>query len=216
VNDQDEEKKPPLTRWAGIVQPLSLATKTGKDRFLLTVKLPEKSLKTATKFVTELNDALQTKIAKTPGCELKTEFVLLDSERTRLQRAATSFCTFKEAQTCFLFLQELGLPVNEISAELEDFGTKKYDPWYESVSKSWWPWLAAWRNPAPEMPMMKVKNRLDLAEGGKYKEGAKGKLGKSDEVDRDDTYSDEPESEDKSRGKDKPRKDEGKKRRKKE
>jgi hypothetical protein len=83
--------------------------------------------------------------------------------------------------------------------------------------------LAAWLNPAPEMPMMKVTNRLDLTQGSKYKEGASGKLGKSDEVDRADAQVDAPpdesESEGKKRSKKKPRQDEdqegGKKRRKK-
>jgi hypothetical protein len=68
--------------------------------------------------------------------------------------------------------------------------------------------LAAWRNPPPEMPMMKVTNRLDVVEGGKYKQGASGKLGKSDEVDRNDAREEESEPPAKKRGKKKPRKDE--------
>ena len=95
-----------------------------------------------------------------------------------------------------------------ISAELEDFGKKKYDPWHESISQAWWPWFAALRNPAPEMPMMKVTNRLDVTEGGKYKEGAGGKLGRSDDVDRDDAQGGDDESGGKNRKKNKPRKDE--------
>ncbi len=203
-----EEQKPPLARWVGIVPPASMSTKTGEQRFLVTVKLAEKSPKTASNFVKEMNDALKIKIAATRGCELRASFVLVDSERTRLQRAAANFTTFKEAQTCLSFLKELGLPVNEISPELEDFGNKKYDPWHERISQAWWPWLAAWRNPPPEMPMIKVTNRLDLAAGGKYKEGASGKLGKTEDVDRSDAQGDERESGRKKRGKDKPLKEE--------
>lgn len=218
-DNEEEEQKPPLARWLDIVPPASLSTKTGKQRFLVTIKLSEKSLKTASSFVKEMNDALKIKVASTRGCELNAQFVLVDSERTRLQRATASFSTFKAAQTCLLFLKELGLPANEISAEFEDFGNKKYDPWYEAISRSWWPWFATWRNPPPEMPMMKITSRLDVSEGGKYKEGASGKLGKGDEVDREDAQRDESESDDKNRSKNKPRKedgqDEGKTRRKK-
>ena len=200
--EEEEEQKPPLARWVGIVQPASLSTTTGKQRFLVTIKLPEKSLKTASSFVKEMNDALAAR-------ELAAQFVLVDSERVRLQRASTGFSTFKEAQTCLYVLKESGLPTNEISPELEDFGNKKYDPWYESVSQSWWPWFAALRNPAPEMPMMKVTNRLNVSEGSKYKEGASGKLGKGDDVDRADARGDEAENGGKKRSTKKPREDEG-------
>jgi hypothetical protein len=207
--DAEEEQKPPLARWAAMVQPASLSTKTGSQRFLVTIKLPEKSLKTASSFVKEMNDALKT----TPGRQPTAQFVLVDSERVRLQRASAGFFTFKAAQTCLRVLKELGIPTNEISAELEDFGNKKYDPWYESISQAWWPWLAALRNPPPEMPMMKVTNRLDLSAGSKYKEGASGRLGKGDEVDRADAQADGNESGasgGKKRGKKKARKEEEK------
>jgi hypothetical protein len=207
MDDEEEEQKPPLAHWTGIVQPAGLSTKTGKQRFMVTVKLPEKTLKTATSFVSEINDALKLKISKTRGCELAAQFELVDSERTRLQRATSGFFTFKDAQTCLSFLKELGLQTNEISSEFEDFGLKKYDPWYDSISQAWWPWFAAWRNPAPEMPMMKVTNRLDLSEGAKYKEGASGKLGKGDEVDRTDARGDEPENVVKKKSKNKPPKE---------
>ncbi len=173
-----------------MVQPAGISTKTGKQRFLVTIKLPEKSLKTASSFVNEMNDALRTARAG----ELTAQFTLVDSERTRLQRATAGFFTFKEAQTCLQVLKKLGLATNDVSAELEDFGNNKYDPWYESISKAWWPWFAALRNPPPEMPMMKPTNRLDVSEGGKYKEAASGKLGKSDEVDRADARGDENDS----------------------
>jgi hypothetical protein len=213
VKDKEEkEQKPPLARWVGIVPPASISTKPGRQRFVVTIKLPEISLKTASSFVREMNDALKTKIDTTPGCELTAQFVLVDSERTRLQRVTASFSTFKKANTCFSFLKELGLPVNDISAEFEDFGKKKFDPWYESNSHAWWPWFAAWCNPPPEMPMMKVTNRLDVTEGSKYKAGAGGKLGKSDEVDRADAQTDALEDEikggGKKRSKDKAPKDE--------
>jgi hypothetical protein len=181
-----------------------LTTTTGKQRFAVTIKLAEKSPKMASNFVQEMNDSLKIKVQKTRGCELTAHFALVDSERTRLQRATASFATFKEATTCLDFLKELGLPVNDISAELEDFGNKKYDPWHKSISQAWWPWLAAWRNPPPEMPMMKAANRLDVTEGGKYKAGAGGKLGKSDELDRADAQGDENER----GGKNTPRDDE--------
>ena len=210
MDDTEEQKpKPPLARWASIVQPASLSTKTGKQRFVVTIKLPEKSLKTVSSFVKEMNDALQVKVANTPGCELTAQFDLIDSERTRLQRATADFFTFKEAQTCLRLLKELGLPTNDISAEFEDFGKKKYDPWFERNSRAWWPWLAARLNPPPEMPMIKVTNRLDVTAGGKYKEGASGKLGKSDDVDRADAQGAESEDDGNARGKKKPRKDEG-------
>ena len=208
-NKEEEEEQPPLARWARIVQPASLSTKTGKQRFVVTIRLPEKSLKTASSFVKEMNDALKIKVGTTLGRELTAQFLLVDSERIRLQRATASFSTFKETQTCFSFLKELGLPVNDISGEFEDFGNKKYDPWYESNSQAWWPWFAALLNPPPEMPMMKVTSRLDVTEGGKYKESAGGKLGKSDEVDRDNAQGDENESGGKTRKKNKPRKDNG-------
>jgi hypothetical protein len=195
-----------------MVQPASLSTKTGSQRFVITIKLPEKSLKTASSFVAETNDAIKTKIGNTPGCQPDAQFVLVDTERARLQRATASFATFKEAQACSILLKELGLPTNPISAEMEDFGIKKYDPWYERISKTWWPWLAGCLHPPPEMPLMKVTNRLDLTAGSKYKEGASGKLGKSDEVDRADAQGEAPVNEDegdgKRRSKDKPRKDE--------
>jgi hypothetical protein len=209
VHDEDEEeRKPPLARWADIAQPASVLTKTGDQRFAIAIKLPEKSPKTASKFVAEMNDALKNKIAKTRGCELAVTFILVDSERLRLQRATASFTTFKDARTCYDFLKELGLPVNDMSAELEDFGNNRYDPWHESIKQSWWPWLAALRNPAPEMPMMQVTNRLDLTEGAKYKEGASGKLGKPEEVDRDDSPVPEEEPSPKKRKRSKKRKDE--------
>jgi hypothetical protein len=169
--------------------------------------LPEKSLKTASSFIKEMNEALKIKVDRTPGCKLTANFVLVDSERTRLQRATATFSTFKDAQTCLRFLKEQGLPTNEVSAEFEDFGNNKFDPWYARISQAWWPWFAEWRDPPPEMPMMKVTNRLDVAEGGKYKEGAGGKLGKSDDVDRADSRGDENEDGGKKRSKDKPRKD---------
>jgi hypothetical protein len=200
-DNEEQEQKPPLAGWANMVQSASLSTKTGRQRFVTTIKLPEKSLKTASSFVTELNDAIKTKIDATPGCELKVQFVLVDTERTRLQRATASFSTFKEAQACSMLLKELGLPINPISAELEDFGIKRYDPWHERISKAWWPWLAACLNPPPEMPLMNVTNRLDVAAGSKYKEGASGKLGKSDEVDRADAPEDPPADEDARGGK---------------
>lgn len=204
-DNEEQEQKPPLARWVGVAEPASLSTKTGGQRFVVTIKLPEKSLKTASNLVKEVNDALKNKSHTTRGCKLTAQFVLIDSERARLQRATASFSTFKEAQTCLRLLKELGLPTSDISAEFEDFGKKKYDPWYESVSQAWWPWFAAWRNPPPEMPMMKVKNRLDVTEGGKYKVGADGKLGKSDDVDRSDEQRGENESGDKNRSNDKPR-----------
>jgi hypothetical protein len=207
-DNEEQEPKPPLARWTSIVQPASLSTRTGKQRFVVTIKLPEKSLKTVSSFVKEMNEALKVKVANTPGCELTVQFELVDTERTRLQRATADFFTFKEAQTCLSFLKELGLPTNDISAEFEDFGKKKYDPWFERNSRAWWPWLAARLNPAPEMPMMKVTNRLDVLEGGKYKEGAGGKLGKSDDVDRADAQGDEGEDAGNARSKKKPRKDE--------
>ena len=120
MRDNDEEQqKLPLARWARIVEPATLATKTGRERFVVTIKLPEKSQKTASSFVEEMNDAVKIKIETTPGCELNAEFVLVDSERVRLQRATAGFSTFKEARTCFKFLKELGLAVNDISAQGE-------------------------------------------------------------------------------------------------
>jgi len=206
VDDNEERgEKPPLADWATMVQPASLSTKTGGQRFVITIKLPEKSLKTASSFVTEMNSVL-----KPDG-----QFVLVDTERVRLQRATASFSTFKEAQACLSLLKELGLPTNPISVEFEDFGKKKYDPWHERISKAWWPWLAACFNPPPEMPLMKVTNRLDLTAGSKYKESASGKLGHSAEVDRADAQRDAPAEEDETSGKDKPRREEPKPRRKK-
>jgi hypothetical protein len=211
-DDVEDEQKPPLADWVSMVQPATLSTKPGRQRFVATIKLPEKSLKTATSFVNEMNDALQIKIDATPGCELAARFLLVDTERTRLQRATASFSTFKEAQTCLSVLKELGLPINAISSEFEDFGNKKYDPWHERISQAWWPWFAALLDPPPEMPLMKVTNRLDLTEGSKYKTGASGKLGKSDEVDRADAQMDAPVQEDENGGKkrseDKPRSEE--------
>jgi hypothetical protein len=187
VRDKEEdEQKPPLARWVGIVQPASLLTTIGRQRFVVTIRLPEKSPKTASSFMKEVRDTLNAR-------ELTAQFVLVDSERVRLQRATASFSTFREAQTCLAVLKESGLPTNEISPELENFGSKRYDPWYESVSKAWWPWLAALRNPPPEMPMMKAKNRLDVGAGGKYAEGADGKLEKKSESDRGDAQRDENE-----------------------
>jgi hypothetical protein len=213
IDEEEDEEKPPLAGWASMVPPATLSTKTGRQRFVATIKLPEKSLKTASSFVKEMNDALKITIDATPGCELTAQFLLVDTERTRLQRATASFSTFKEAEACLTFLKELGLPVNEISAEFEDFGKKKFDPWYESNSQAWWPWFAALLNPPPEMPVMKVTNRLDVTEGSKYKTGASGKLGKSDEVDRADAQADAPVDEDeitgKKRSKDQASKDEG-------
>jgi hypothetical protein len=192
VNDEEgKERKPALARWVEIVQPASLSTTTGTNRFLITIRLPEKSSKTATKFVQEMNDALKSE-KRTAGGE-QTSFLLVDSERARLQRATASFPTFKQAQSCLGSLKKLGLPVNEISAELEDFGTNKYDPWHESIRQSWWPWFAALRNPPPEMPMMKITNRLDVSEGSKYKQSARGKLGQGEEADRDDAEAEQEE-----------------------
>lgn len=210
-DQENQDQKPPLASWANMLQPAGLATKIGKQRFVVTFKLPEKSLKTASSFVREMNEALKSKFDQAPGCELTAEFELVDSERLRLQRATASFCTFKEAQTCLNFLKELGLPINPISPEFEDFGTKKYDPWYESNARAWWPWFAALLHPAPEMPLMKVTNRLDLTEGSKYKVGASGKIGKSEEVDRADAQASAPPVEDdgggRKRKKNKPPKD---------
>jgi hypothetical protein len=201
VNDEEEkERKPALARWVDIVQPASLSTTTGKKRFLVTIRLPEKSPKTATKFVQEMNDALKVKMA-TAGGEPTDPFLLVDTERARMQRATASFHTFKQAQSCLGFLKALGLPVNDVSIELQDFGTKKYDPWYESICQSWWPWFAALRNPPPEMPMIKVANRLDVSEGSKYKESKRGKLGKGDESDRDEAEPEEKKSQRKKRSK---------------
>jgi len=174
---RNETRKRPLASWADIAQPAILATTSGKQRFLITIKLPERSLKSASSFVTETNDALKSKKGIAP-------FVLVDSERARLQRATASFSTFKEADACLSCLADLGLKTGQVSAELEDFGNKQYDPWHESISRAWWPWLAAWRNPPPEMPMAKVANRLSLTEGSKYAEGPAGKLGKSEDADR--------------------------------
>ena len=197
-----------------MVQPAILTTKTGRQRFVVTFKLPEKSLKTASSFVREMNEALQSS-----DSDVAAQFVLVDSERIRLQRATASFAMFKEAKTCLGVLKALGLPVNDISAELENFGKKQYDPWYESVAQSWWPWLAAWRNPPPEMPMMKLANRLDVSEGTVYKQGEGDKLGKSDEEDRRDAEGQDQGDEEKDRREREPREDEdreeGRKRRKK-
>ena len=204
MNDKDDdEPKPPLAHWAEIVQPATLATKPGAERFIVSIKLAERTPKTAASFMSELKDALRTEIKATPGCRLNARFVLVDGERIRLQRATASFRTFNEASTCFSFLAMLGLKINAISAELEDFGENKYDPWLEKVSQSWWPWLAATIRPAPEMPMMKITSRLDLTAGSKYKEGASGKMGKSEDVDRHDAP---PPPEEETPEADKPRK----------
>ena len=175
--NDDDEQEPPLARWKDIAQAAGISTKTGRYRFLVTVKLPERSLKTASQFVKETNEALR-------GKKTTAQFVLVDSERVRLQRATAEFCKFKDARTFLSTLKELGLAANDVSPELEDFGKKQYDPWYEKISQSWWPWLAAMRNPAPEMPMMKPKIRLDVSTGSKYSQGASGKLGKGDEAER--------------------------------
>jgi hypothetical protein len=202
-----EKRKPPLADWVSVVQPAILSTKTGRQRFAITIKLPERSLKSASSFVKETNDAL-TKMAKLSGGGPAALFVLVDSERARLQRATADFFTFNGASACLDALAELGLQTTKVSAELEDFGTKRYDPWYESVSHAWWPWLAAWRNPPPEMPMAKVTNRLNLGEGSKYKEAATGKLGKSEEVDRSDARGEDRADDDADRTDEAPREDE--------
>lgn len=200
---ENKENVPPLAHWKNIVQPASLTTKTGKRRFLITIKLPERSLKTASDFVAELNASLESNDVK--ELEAVAHFVLVDTERSRLQRATAEFCTFKDAQTCLSVLKEMGLLANDVSGELEDFGNKQYDPWHEKISRSRWPWLAAWRNPAPELPMVKAKNRLDMSAGTKYTERADGKLGKSDEEDRSATNA---EDQDRDRSEPKPREDE--------
>lgn len=184
---KDEKRKKPLAGWGDIVQPAILATTSGTQRFIITIKLPERSLKSASSFVTETNDALQSRSAKSSGAASAVQFVLVDSERARLQRAVASFATFREANACLRALADLGLKTTKVSAELEDFGKKQYDPWYESMASAWWPWLARWRNPPPEMAMAKVTNRLNLTEGSKYAEGPGGKLGKSEDVERSKT-----------------------------
>lgn len=178
--DDVGESSLPLGRWAEQVPPASLGTKTGRDRFIITIKLAERLPKTVTRFIEDLNDALRAAAARSRDEAARPDFELIDADRARLQRATASFDTFKGAKSCLELLKELGLKVNDISPELEQFGTKKYDPWFERMSQAWWPWLAAWRDPPPELPMMKVTNRLNLTEGSKYAVGADGKLGKSD------------------------------------
>lgn len=188
---EQKENEPALAHWKEGVPPASLTTKSGRHRFVVTVKLPERALKTVTQFVADVNQAL----AKSAGATPAVQFVLFDSDRARLQRAAVEFATFKEARACLDLLKQLGLGVNDVSPELEDFGTKQYDPWHEQISKAWWPWLAKWRSPAPEMPLMKAKNRLDLGAGSKYEVGADGKLSKSEAGRRDRDAEERPECE---------------------
>ena len=109
-NDGDDQT-PLLARLAEIGQPATLSTTIGAQRFVVTIKLPEKSFKTATCFVNDVNAALKSRIASTRGCDLAVELTLVDTERTRLQRATASFATFKDARTCLAFLGDLGLRV---------------------------------------------------------------------------------------------------------
>ena len=62
--------------------------------------------------------------------------VLVDTEPRAASTCDRELFYLQGAQTCLNLLKELGPPTNPISPEFEDFGNKKYDPWYECNSQS--------------------------------------------------------------------------------